>query len=64
MTMLFFEFDKVICYTCIMGKQHRKPWRGRGKQAKKIRKATETFPGANTSTDQMISPYGGLIPQV
>ena len=53
-----------LCYPCIMGKQHRKPWRGRGKQLKKIRKATETFPGANTSTDQMISPYGGLIPQV
>jgi hypothetical protein len=53
-----------LCYPCIMGKQHRKPWRGRGKKSKQIRKATETFPGANTSTDQMISPFGGLIPQV
>ena len=29
-----------------------------------IRKPNETFTGANTSTDQMISPFGGLIPQM
>jgi hypothetical protein len=48
-----------------MGKQHRKPWRGKGKKhCKHIRKENENFPGANTSTDQMISPYGGMIPQM
>ena len=47
-----------------MGKQHKKPWKGRGKKKKQIRKANETFPGANTSTDQMVSPYGGMIPQM
>ena len=53
-----------LCMPCLMGKQHRKPWRGKSKKSSKIRKLHETFPGANTSTDQMISPYGGLIPQM
>ncbi len=53
-----------LCPSCIMGKQHRKPWRGRGKRRRSIRRPDETFPGANTSTDQMISPFGGLIPQM
>lgn len=47
-----------------MGHQHRDPWRGKGNKLKHIRKESESFPGANTSTDQMVSPYGGLIPQV
>ena len=46
-----------------MGKQHRRPWRGRGKKRRHIRQPHENYPGANTSTDQMVSPYGGLIPQ-
>jgi hypothetical protein len=53
-----------MCYPCQMGKQHKKPWRGKGKKRKHIRKARDNFPGANTSTDQMISPFGGMIPQV
>ena len=53
-----------LCYGCQLGHQHRKPWRGKGKLRKHIRRQDETFPGANTSTDQMISQYGGLIPQV
>ena len=53
-----------LCVACQMGKQHRKPWRGKGKKNRKhIRKPEDNFPGANTSTDQMISPYGGMIPQ-
>ena len=48
-----------------MGHKHRKPWRGKEKKNKRrIIKTYENFPGANTSTDQMVSPYGGLIPQV
>ena len=53
-----------LCYPCQMGKQHKKPWRGKGKKYKTIRRAQDNFAGANTSTDQMISPYGGMIPQV
>jgi hypothetical protein len=54
-----------LCYSCMMGKQTRRPWRGKGKKnLRQIRQANETFPGANTSTDQMISPFGGLIPQL
>ena len=53
-----------LCHSCLMGKQHRKPWRGRGKSKRSIRQPHETFPGANTSTDQMISPFGGMIPQM
>ena len=53
-----------LCHSCLMGKQHKKPWRGRGKTIRSIRKPHENFPGANTSTDQMLSPYGGLIPQM
>lgn len=49
----------------MMGKQTRRPWRGKGKKnLHHIQRENETFPGANTSTDQMISPFGGLIPQV
>ena len=53
-----------LCHSCLMGKQHRKPWRGKGKKTRSIRKHHENFAGANTSTDQMISPFGGLIPQM
>lgn len=54
-----------LCYSCMMGKQTKRPWRGKGKRnLRHIRKETETFAGANTSTDQMISPFGGLIPQI
>ena len=53
-----------LCHSCLMGKQHRKPWRGRGKKKNSIRKPHENFAGANTSTDQMISPFGGMIPQM
>ncbi len=54
-----------LCPACIMGKQHRRPWRGRGKKERRsIRRAQDNYAGANTSTDQMISPFGGLIPQM
>jgi hypothetical protein len=54
-----------LCYSCMMGKQTKRPWRGKGKKSvHHIRKPHESFPGANTSTDQMISPFGGLIPQL
>ena len=53
-----------ICVACLNGKQHRRPWKGRGKNDKSLQRAHHNFPGAQTSTDQMISPYGGLIPQL
>lgn len=53
-----------LCVSCLMGKQRRKPWKGQGKKHKSIRKAEHSFPGAMTSTNQMISSFGGLIPQV
>ena len=53
-----------ICVACLNGKQHRRPWKGRGKNDKSLRRAHHNFPGAQTSTDQMVSPYGGLIPQM
>ena len=58
------KVDPPLCPSCLLGKQHRRPWRTKGKQKRAIRKPTDNFPGAMTSTDQMISPYGGLIPQV
>ena len=30
-----------LCHSCLMGKQHRKPWRGRGKKTNSIRKPHE-----------------------
>ena len=54
-----------LCYACMMGKQTKRPWRGKGKKnIRHIRKPEDCFAGANTSTDHMISPYGGLIPQL
>ena len=54
-----------LCYSCMMGKQTKRPWRGKGKKnLKHIRRPEECFAGANTSTDHMISPFGGLIPQL
>ena len=58
------KVDPPLCPSCIMGKQHRRPWKGRGKDRRVIRKPTDNFPGAMTLTDQMISPFGGLIPQM
>jgi hypothetical protein len=62
------QLEKVkipLCYACMMGKQTKRPWRGKGKKnIRHIRKPEECFAGANTSTDHMISPYGGLIPQL
>ena len=53
-----------LCVPCMMGKQHKKPWRSKGRTTGSIRKDSDSFPGARTSVDQMISPFGGLIPQM
>ena len=53
-----------ICVACLKGKQHCTPWKGRGKKVSSIQKPHHNFPGAQTSSDQMISPYGGMIPQM
>ena len=48
----------------LKGKQHQRPWRGRGKQIRSICRPQDNFPGARISTNQMYSQVGGLIPQV
>ena len=53
-----------FCVACLQGKQHKRPWKGRGKSDSFIQQPTDTFPGAGTSTDQLISPYGGMVPQM
>ena len=52
-----------MCSACIFGKQHKRPWRGKGSRSQ-IRKETHNSPGACTSTDQLMSTIPGLIPQV
>ena len=51
-----------MCPWCIFGKQHRKPWRSSKKRVQ-IRRDDDTDPGMCTSTDQLVSAWGGLIPQ-
>ena len=58
------KVDPPICVACLKGKQHRTPWKGRNKNVPTIRKPHHNFPGAQTSSDQMISPFGGMIPQI
>jgi hypothetical protein len=52
-----------LCAACIFGKQHKRPWRGKGSGGS-IRRDSHNAPGACTSTDQLISTVPGLIPQV
>ena len=57
--------DPPLCYPCQLGKQHKRPWRGKGKGHKhSICRESDSFPGARTSVDQMVSHFGGLIPQI
>ena len=58
------KVDPPICVACLKGKQHRTPWKGRNKNVPTIRKPHHNFPGAQTSSDQMISPFGGMVPQI
>lgn len=51
------------CAACLFAKMKRKPWRSIGKKYPSIRKLTEDHPGANTSTDQLVSSHPGMIPQ-
>jgi hypothetical protein len=57
------KVESPLCTACLFGKQHRKPWKGKRKKKNPIRKEHENYPGANASSDQMISPHPGLIPQ-
>ena len=52
-----------LCAACIFGKQHKRPWRGKGSSGA-IRRDTHASPGAYSSADQLISTVPGLIPQV
>ena len=52
----------LICPSCILGNQKRRPWRVRN-QSSSIRKPSETKPGDRVSIDQMISHQPGLVPR-
>ena len=58
----FSKMNYPLCPWCIFGKQHMKPWRYSKKRVQ-IRRDDETAPGMCTSTDQLVSAQGGLIPQ-
>jgi hypothetical protein len=51
------------CPACILGKQHRRPWRSRGRKQRHIRKPTHRKAGDGTSVDQLESRHPGLVPQ-
>jgi len=50
------------CGVCLFGHARRRPWRSKGPPSS-IKKASETYPGAGTSTDQLVSAQPGLVPQ-
>ena len=52
----------LICPSCILGKQKRRPWRHKGSKGT-IRSANEKHPGDRVSIDQMISHQPGLVPR-
>lgn len=54
--------DQLICPSCILGKQRKRPWRVKG-QNKTIRKENETSPGDRVSIDQMVSHQPGIVPR-
>ena len=59
------KFQKVKlpqCPACILAKQHKRPWRSKGKQ-RHIRNQGEIHPGNGTSVDQLESRHPGLVPQ-
>ena len=57
----FSNMNYPLCPWCIFGKLYRKPWRSSKKRVQ-IRRDDETAPGMCTSTDQLVSAQGGLIP--
>ena len=60
------KFSKIkppLCAASIFGKQHKRPWRGKGSRGA-IRRDAHDSPGACTSADHFISTVSGLIPQV
>ena len=52
----------LICPSCILGKQKRRPWRHKGSKGT-IRSTNEKNPGDRVSIDQMISHQPGLVPR-
>ena len=53
---------KPICFYYLFGAMHKRPWRTKGKSKTSIKKANETNPGDNTSTDTMTFSVDGLLP--
>ena len=50
------------CTSCIYGKMHRRPWRGKSRQDHQTREASA--PGEIVSVDQLVSRTPGLIAQL
>ena len=54
--------ENVVCPACLYGKQKRRPWRTKGSQDSKIKKAS--YPGECVSVDQLVSGTPGLVGQI
>ena len=52
-----------VCMSCMIGTEHHKPWRLKGKKGS-IRKQADDAPGKCVSINQMISAEPGLICQM
>ena len=52
-----------LCASCIFASAHRRNWRVRGQKQSSIRKPSQTYPGAGTSCDHVVSHQPGLVPQ-
>jgi hypothetical protein len=53
-----------ICYPCLFGMAHKRPWRSKLKQTHNIWKKSNIYPGARASMDHLVSAQPGLIPQI
>mmetsp|Transcript_41992 Transcript_41992/g.101184 ORF Transcript_41992/g.101184 Transcript_41992/m.101184 type:complete len:1373 (+) Transcript_41992:2978-7096(+) len=54
------NIDPPTCPGCSYGKAHRKPWRGKGSNRRRIKPAVH--PGQVVSVDQLVSPTPGFVP--
>ena len=52
-----------LCAACAFASAHRRNWRTKGEAPARIRRVTDTRPGAGTSCDHLVSKQPGLMPQ-
>ena len=52
-----------IYASCVFAAAHRKRWRHKGAKESLIRRKTDTYPGAGTSCDHIVSHQPEIIPQ-